>query len=275
MLRTLRSRLIFWIVALSLLALLICQPAPGAQAAINSTCYSQSGGGNWSYSWIWNSCNNAFPSGGDTAVIYGTDIVNADGTVRYINDLHLIGTLNLVYPAFQLNNNLYWCAGGTVGGSGTFNAGGNSADLCLYNPALFGPSIVVNTESPTFINCTNGITAGSLGVSVGAFNLGGPGTFTSGVNVYNGGTLNLNSDLSNGGIWIQNGIFNPNTYKVTFNGAGSQYIAGNNASNFYKLAVGGSSTLFLAYATTIANDIDIASGGNHRTGLWRGEDQSD
>ena len=79
-----------------------------------------------------------------------------------------------------------------------------------------------------------------------------------------GGTLNLAADITVSGNWTNNGTFNNNGFKVTFDGASNQTIGGSNPSAFATLAIsntGASGNNTVSLAQSISDTaLNVTSG---------------
>jgi len=131
---------------------------------------------------------------------------------------------------------------------------------------ILGPNF--NPYNGLRLNRPGNIT-GFPGLTVNATLEVAQGTFTSAstyhdVLIDNGATLSLSGDVTVSSTWTNDGTFNANTHKVTFNGAANQTIGGANSTAFATLQISntGSAGTNLVSITTNTSDtaLSITSG---------------
>ena len=95
-----------------------------------------------------------------------------------------------------------------------------------------------------------------------------------------GATFSLAADITVSGNWTNNGTFNANGFKVTFDGTTNQSISGSTSTVFATLAIsntgaGGSNTVSLSQniidtALNVTSGVfDQGPGSNVSSGRWR------
>lgn len=153
--------------------------------------------------------------------------------------------------ATQYGNLTFNASGKVLPSSGVVRVAGVFTAPAAAGHTLTGSTVEFNGASaqllpagfPTYNNLTLNNAAGATGVaglSVNSLLRVQAGTFTTAsdfnhVQIDPGATLNAGGDMTVSGDWTNQGTFTPNTRTVTFDGGGSQAIAG--ATTFYNLTI--------------------------------------
>jgi len=137
-------------------------------------------------------------------------------------------------------------ATGNVQGTGarSFNTGASYVYTGVANQAAGNglPATVANLTVANTGGGGNNTVSGNAGQTVTGLLWVQSGTYTSASTYHNvqidpGGTLSLAADVTVSGNWTNNGTFNSNTFKVTFDGNTNQSIAGTSPTAFANLTV--------------------------------------
>jgi len=241
--------------------------------------------------------DNASP-GAYSGIISGTGAIIKNGTgMLILSGMNAYtGTTTISAGTLQLGTSSTVSTSGPLGTSGagsTTVASGAVLDLngfsltagaaealTVYGTGITNGGVLTNSSgsvsnfvgvitlgSSSSINTTGNITLG--GGITGNFNLTktgtgilslGSSTSSLGGITINAGTLNSTSGMLNlTGDFTNNSLFTHNNGAVTFNGAGAQAI-NSGGSSFNNLAIAGSGTKTFSVATSINNNLSIASG---------------
>ena len=153
--------------------------------------------------------------------------------------------------ATQYGNLTFNASGKVLPASGVVRIAGVFTAPAAAGHTLTGSTVEFNGASaqllpagfPTYNNLTLNNSAGATGVAgltVNSLLRVQAGTFTTASDFNNvqidpGATLNAGGDMTVSGDWTNQGTFTPNIRTVTFDGSGSQAIAG--ATTFYNLTI--------------------------------------
>ena len=153
--------------------------------------------------------------------------------------------------ATQYGNLTFNASGKVLPASGVVRIAGVFTAPAAAGHTLTGSTVEFNGASaqllpagfPTYNNLTLNNSAGATGVAgltVNSLLRVQAGTFTTAsdfnsVQIDPGATLNAGGDMTVSGDWTNQGTFTPNIRTVTFDGSGSQAIAG--ATTFYNLTI--------------------------------------